>query len=288
MTGEDRYIPGVPCWVDATYPDPRAAADFYSGLFGWDCVNSMPEGAPGYYFTASIDGRLAAAISSMADGSPPVPAWTTYIWVDNADESAAKATAAGGTIVSEPMDIFDAGRMAMIADTEGATLGLWQPVRHRGAEAINEHGGVNFNDLHTRDVEQAKAFYGSLFGWSAFDMGGGNAAWAMPAYGDFLEARTPGQRAMMAEMGAPTGFQDVVATIVAIDDNDTEAPAHWGVTFAVNDTDETARRAVELGGTVVSEPVDAPWTRMATIRDPQGATFVASQFKPENKDLEVG
>lgn len=287
MTDQDRYIPGVPCWVDATYPDPQAAAEFYSGLFGWDCVDSMPADAPGHYFTASIDGRLAAAISSMADGSPPVPAWTTYIWVDDADESVAKAKAAGGTIMSEPFDIFDAGRMAMIADPEGAALGVWQPARHRGAEAVNEHGGVNFNDLYTRDVERAKGFYGSVFGWSTLDMGGGNAAWAMPAYGDFLEARNPGQRAMMAEMGAPVGFQDVVATIVAIDGDDTETPVHWGVTFAVNDADETARLAAELGGTVISAPIDLPWTRTTTIRDPQGATFVASQFKPENKDLEV-
>ena len=43
-------------------------------------------------------------------------------------------------------------------------------------------------------------------------------------------------------------------------------------------------RAEELGGEVLVPPFDAPWVRM-TIRDPQGATFVASQFVPENKDL---
>ena len=57
-------------------------------------------------------------------------------------------------------------------------------------------------------------------------------------------------------------------------------------TFAVDDADATAAKASELGGEIVAGPFDAPWTRMAVIKDPQGATFIASQFVPENKDLE--
>ena len=66
-----------------------------------------------------------------------------------------------------------------------------------------------------------------------------------------------------------------------------DTPAHWSVTFAVDDAEATAARARELGGEVVAGPFDAPWTRMAVIKDPQGATFIASQFVPENKDLEA-
>jgi hypothetical protein len=36
---------------------------------------------------------------------------------------------------------------------------------------------------------------------------------------------------------------------------------------------------------VVAPPMDAPWVRLTTIADPQGATFIASQFVPENRDL---
>jgi len=95
-------------------------------------------------------------------------------------------------------------------------------------------------------------------------------------------------REQMAEMGGPAGFENVVASIAPIDPNDTSTPAHWGITFAVNDADETAARAKELGGTVLSEPTDMPWVRTTTIEDPQGATFVASQFVLENKDLASG
>jgi predicted enzyme related to lactoylglutathione lyase len=153
---------------------------------------------------------------------------------------------------------------------------------------VNEHGGVNFNDLYTRDVDRAKDFYSAVFGWEKLELGPGAAMWAMPAYGDFLEELNPGMRAGMAEMGAPAGFENVVASISPIDPNDTATPAHWGITFAVDDVDAAAAKAAELGGKVLSEPTDVPWARAAVIEDPQGATFVASQFVPENKNIATG
>jgi predicted enzyme related to lactoylglutathione lyase len=84
-------------------------------------------------------------------------------------------------------------------------------------------------------------------------------------------------------MGAPEGFIDVVAALHPLTDADTAA--HWSVTFAVDDAAAVAAKARELGGAVVSGPMDAPWARLAVINDPQGATFIASQFVPENKDL---
>ena len=109
--------------------------------------------------------------------------------------------------------------------------------------------------------------------------------WMLPGYGDHLEERSPGLRQQMAQMGAPDGFIDVVAALNPIAEDDSEVPAHWSVTFGVDDADATAAKATTLGGEVVTGPVDAPWTRLAVIKDPQGATFIASQFVPENKDL---
>jgi uncharacterized protein len=109
--------------------------------------------------------------------------------------------------------------------------------------------------------------------------------WTLPGYGDHLEARNPGLRQQMAQMGAPEGFIDVVATLNPIADDDSETPAHWSVTFAADNADAAAARASELGGEVVAGPFDAPWTRLAVIKDPQGAIFIAGQFVPENKDL---
>lgn len=284
MPERDGYIAGVPCWVDTSQPDPDGALPFYRGLFGWDFEDVMPADAGVPYYIGRIRGGDVGAVSSIPDGAPPVAMWNTYIWVDSADETAAKARAAGGVVLSEPFDVMDSGRMAVVADPEGAVFSLWQAKEHRGARVVNEHGSLIFNGLATRDREGAEAFYGAVFGWEVLDVPSG-AMWMLPGYGDHLEEQSPGLRAEMAGMGASEGFIDVVAAIEPIAPDDQATPPHWSVSFAVDDADATAAKARELGGVVVAGPADAPWTRQATITDPQGATFIASQFVIENKDL---
>jgi predicted enzyme related to lactoylglutathione lyase len=285
MPERDGYPPGVPCWIDTTQPDPEAAVDFYSGLFGWEFENVMPPGSDGKYLTARIRGGDVAAVGSVPEGAPPMATWNTYVWVDSAEETASKVQDAGGRIVSEPFDILDAGRMAVFTDPEGAAFCVWQAKQHKGARIVNEHGSLNFNDLNTRDVEGAKSFYGSVFGWETLELEGGFQAWTLPGYGDYLERDDPELRKRMSDTGAPAGFEDVVASVNPIPDDQADTPAHWGVTFAVDDADAVAKTAGELGGNVIVPPFDAPWVRMTVIADPQGATFVASQFVPENRDL---
>ncbi len=284
MSKQDRYIPGVPCWVDTSQADPEAATRFYGELFGWTFEDVMPPDSPGRYVLASRPGGNVAAIGSQPEGAPREAAWDTYIWVEDADETAEKVRAAGGTVVLEPYAVGPFGRTAVVADPAGATFSLWQAGTHRGAAVVNEHGSVNFNNLHTRDAEGSKAFYGAVFGWDLLGVGDYNM-WALPAYGDFLEARNPGQRENMTSMGAPERFQEVVASLVRIGDDEPDATSHWSVTFGVDDADDIAQRASALGGTTLVAPFDGPWVRSTVIRDPQGATFTASKFVPENKDL---
>ena len=128
-------------------------------------------------------------MTSPPEGAPPQAVWRTYVWVEDADETAAKVRAAGGTVLTDPMDVGDSGRMAVLADPEGAAFIAWQAGAHRGAAVVNEHASLNFNNLNVRDIEGAKAFYGAVFGWDAIEVGYGHA-WALPAYGDFLFAVT--------------------------------------------------------------------------------------------------
>jgi predicted enzyme related to lactoylglutathione lyase len=284
MPERDGYIPGVPCWVDAQVPDPDAVLPFYAGLFGWDFENVMPEGAGGVYYMARIRGGDVAAIGPLPEGAPPRATWNTYVAVADADESAGKVRDAGGVVHMAPFDVMDAGRMAVVADPEGAVFCLWQANESFGAAVVNEHGSLNFNGLATRDPRAAEAFYGAVFGWKILPLDSG-AMWILPGYGDHLEEKSPGLRAGMEQMGAPEGFVDVVAQINPIAADDADTPAHWTVTFAVDDAADAAATAAKLGGTVVAGPYDAPWTRLAVIEDPQGASFVAGQFVPENADL---
>jgi predicted enzyme related to lactoylglutathione lyase len=279
------YIPGVPCWIDTSQSEPEAAVDFYSALFGWEFEDVMPPGSPQQYFIARIRGGDVAAVGSLPEGAPPIATWNTYIQVEDADATAAKVFDAGGGVVVEPFDVMDSGRMAVFTDPEGAVFCVWQPKQHLGARIVNEHGSLNFNGLGTRDVRGAESFYGKVFGWQTLSLSGEPDMWTLPGYGDYLERDDPELRKRMAEGGAPEGFEDVVASINAIPDNEPDTPPHWSVTFGVDDADAIAEKVAELGGEVIVPPFDAPWVRMTVIADPQGATFIASQFVPENKDL---
>src|SRR5207247_2252742 len=116
MSEQDRYIPGVPCWIDTTQPDPDAAAAFYGDLFGWELENVMPPDSPGKYFMARLGGGDVGAVGSQPEGGPDAAVWNTYVWVDDADETAARVLAAGGTVLTEPFDVFESGRMGIFAD----------------------------------------------------------------------------------------------------------------------------------------------------------------------------
>ena len=284
MPERDGYMHGVPCWIDTAQPDPQAAVAFYGGLFGWDFEDSMPAGSEYKYFIGRIRGGDVAAVGSQPEGAPPMATWNTYIWVDSADEIVSRVQDAGGRVLTAPYDIMDAGRSAVFTDPEGAVFSVWQAKQHRGARIVNEAGSLNFNGLNTRDAEGAKAFYGGVFGWEATVVGTAGM-WRLPGYGDFLELSDPGLRKRMAEFNAPEGFEDVVAAINPIAAGQVDVPAHWSVTFAVDDADATAERAVSLGGRVVAAPFDAPWVRMTVIADPQGATFIASKFVAENEGV---
>jgi uncharacterized protein len=302
MPERDGYIPGVPCWVDLSARDPQAAIDFYGNLFGWEFEDAMAASSKDDYFIArheaatssifdtsgAVRGGDVAAIRSIPGTAPPVPMWNTYFWVDGADDAASKVREAGGGVVMEPFDLMDAARVAIVTDPEGAAFGVWEAKQHKGARLVNDPGAVVFNNLNTRDVDRARSFYGSVFGWQTGTIGGGGEGWTLPGYGDWLEREHhPGLRKQMAAAGAPAGFENVVGSIIPIADDQPEVPAHWSVTFAVADADATAARASELGGAVIVPPFDAPWStstytiRMTVVEDPQGATFSGSKFTPK-------
>jgi predicted enzyme related to lactoylglutathione lyase len=299
MPERDGYIPGVPCWVDAREPDPEAAADFYGAFLGWEFEDVMPPGAEGKYFIAQcettawslFDGSResrsgeVAAIGSIPEGAPSRATWNTHLWVESADEAASKVRDAGGDVMIHPFDFLDACRTAVFTDPEGAVFSVWEPKAHKGARLVNDPGSLNFNGLNTRDVAGARSFYGSVFGWETLTMDGGLELWTLRGYGDYVEGYHPGLRKRWSQAGAPPGFEDVVATLNRITDDQPDTPAHWSVTFAVDDADAAAAKATELGGTVIVPPFDAPWVRMTVLADPQGATFIASTFTPQNKDL---
>jgi uncharacterized protein len=147
---QDRYIPGVPCWVDTNQPDPQAAAEFCGGLFGWELEDQMPP-EPGAALPRRPHPGTGRRRHQLRAAGRAADRHVEPLRLGGArGRPAEKVREAGRAVLSEPFDVFDAGRMAVCSDPKGAVFGVWQPNRHRGATVVNEHGAVNCNDLHTR------------------------------------------------------------------------------------------------------------------------------------------
>lgn len=264
------YPNGVPSWVDITTPDIDATSAFYGGLFGWSVDVVTPPGAPTYAM-ATIDGLDVAGV---AGGEGPAT-WSTYISVDDADATVERAVAAGGAVVTPPFGGGEGGRAAVLTDPSGAEIRLWEPQNRPGAQKVNEAGSWVFNDLRS-DAEDALAFYAAVWGWETTDLGGSSMV-RRPGYGAHLAATVyPDILSMQEDVGAPPGFEDVVAWWSPAD---ADRPPYWHVMFAVDDRDAAAEKAASLGATVEGS-VDSEWTRDVTIVDPQGARLTLSQFVP--------
>ncbi len=259
MTEMTSYEPGTPSWVDLGTPDIGASAAFYEALFGW----SIPEGpnseqTGGYRMAMQGDKPTAGMMPLMQEGQPP--AWSTYVAVEDADATAAAVKGAGGTVLAEPMDVLDLGRMAVFADPSGAVFGVWQPGTFVGAGLVNEPVSVTWNELNTRDPDGSKEFYAAAFGWSGKDveMGEGMTYTELHRAGDALIGGMLDMRGRVPD----------------------EVPPHWMVYFAVADCDATVESAKELGGELAFGPVEIPAGRFATLSDPQGAFFSVIALSP--------
>jgi hypothetical protein len=247
-TRDEAWPAGTPNWVDLAADDPRAAGAFYGELFGWTIHDPGPEA--GGYLLAMKNDRPAAGIGNKPD--PAMPAnWATYIATDDADQTAEAVTAAGGTLHMEPFDVLDQGRMFFGTAPDGSTFGVWQAGSHIGAGIYNEPGAYSWNELHSHDLDAAKAFYSAVFGYEYDDM-------SAPDF-TYVTFKRPG--------GEATGGMTTAAMLPE------GVPSVWLTWFTCASTDDTVAKVRELGGEVRMEPNDSPFGRMAVVAGAQGEVF---------------
>jgi predicted enzyme related to lactoylglutathione lyase len=253
MTIVTTHAPGTFCWADLGTPDAAAAKRFYTGLFGWK-YEDMPMGEGADYTMFEVGGNWVAALypqdpQQQSQGVPPH--WLSYVAVESADRTSERTRGLGGTVLMDPFDVFEVGRMAVIQDPTGAVVALWEARTHPGAGLVGEPNSLCWTELNTGDPERAAAFYTGLLGWETEKQPMGDFVYTYFKQG---ERRNGGMMQLTAEMGP--------------------IPPHWAVYFAVDDCDGRAARATGLGGKVLVPPTDVPDVgRFAVLQDPQGAAF---------------
>ncbi|UYG17454.1 VOC family protein [Brachybacterium huguangmaarense] len=254
---------GAPTWMDLSCHDLESAQSFYGDLFGWTFEDAGPE--THHYQRASVDGRPVAGLmlAMDADGTPlpadeAPSAWTVYLATDDVERTSAAIADAGGSLVFGPVDVPDVGRMAFVADAVGTPFGIWQAAPFAGFDTAGGAGAPVWFECMSGDALVAEQFYRDALGWQIAVMRGSSGS------GFWYATNGEGQ-------AATAGLCDASAFLPA------GAPGFWRLYLEVEDTDATVARVVELGGRVLDGPQDSPFGYLATVADPEGASFQVIQ-----------
>ncbi len=257
MSRRESYDHGVFSWVDLASHEIGGAMEFYGSLMGWTALSQDTQGGPPYVMF-ELEGDSVAGLGQVddagkANGQPAT--WNTYITVDDADETHAKALALGATAITPVMDVMEVGRMAFLTDPAGATFAIWQAKLHAGAQRVNEPGTFCWSELYTRDADAAQSFYSQLFGWTY----------------ETMEAAED-QYFLIQQGGKPIGGFLVL-------DDAWEGPAEcWAVYFNTANLDEQLAKVEPLGGTILKPKFDTPVGPCAVIADRDMAAFSLIQL----------
>jgi predicted enzyme related to lactoylglutathione lyase len=243
--------PGKPAWVDLASPDLEASKRFYSSLFGWE-PQGFDNPNSGGYGMLTLRGKEVAGLGPVQQPGQP-PAWTVYIATKDAEATARKVESAGGKVAFPPMDVMEAGRMAVFQDPTGAFISVWQPNQMPGFAIVGESGSFAWAELAARGVDQAIPFYKAVFGW---DVKRSSMGEGQPPY---IEWQLDGQ--------SIAGGMEMMSNVPA------QVPSSWTAYFGVPDVDAAAAKAAQLGSGPIVPPQDFPGGRFAILRDPQGAVF---------------
>ena len=236
------YEPGTFCWVDVATADLAGAKSFYGALFGWES-DDVSGGQGSTYTRARLGREHVAGLYEL-----PLHRWTSYVCVEDADATVARARELGGTVEAEPVDV-GGGRRTEITDPAGAVLAIWEPGDHVGAGRVNEVGCLCWNELTVPDFAAVERFYAGLFEWQVAGVPTPEGAPDIAGIANRAGWRNGNMR----------GVRDRAAT--------------WTPYFGAESCAGVAARASELGGEILFGPIDLGSGRMAVLGDPQGAVF---------------
>jgi hypothetical protein len=247
-----RSIKGQFVWHELLTSDPDSAKGFYTKVTGWGTQAWGQDASYTLWMSGEmpVGGFMAMPPEVKETGAPPH--WLSYIGTPDVDATCAQAKQLGGKVLKEPFDVPLVGRIAVLADPQGAVFCVYTPAGEEpGHDGPPRVGDFSWHELATTDPGGALSFYGALFGWrktSEFDMG-------------------------------PDGVYQLYGLGEIPMGGIYRKPAHvpvcnWLPYAMVRSADAAASEAKSLGGKLLMEPMEVPGgDRVAVGTDPQGAVF---------------
>jgi predicted enzyme related to lactoylglutathione lyase len=262
MTQQNRTGPnpaGDFIWYELMTTDAEGAKAFYDAVVGWNISEGAAEYA-GYRMIGTADGGFAGGVlpitAEMQQGGAR-PGWLGYLNVADVDGKTSSIEAAGGRKYMGPHDIPNVGRIAMVADPQGAPFYVMKPIPPAGREnepstvfSPTDQGRCAWNELSTSDPVAARKFYGEQFGWTTENF--------MP----------------MGEQGEYRFIDHHGLTLGAISGTMGGQPPHWRFYFRVPSVGKAKDVIEAKGGKIVMGPMEVPGGDHIVMGiDPQGAEF---------------
>jgi len=253
-------VQGHLIWYELMTPDAEASKAFYYSVVGWQFGEPVAE-FQGYRMIGRSDGGFAGGVLPLTDEMQQHgarPTWLGYIGVDDVDTTVASIEQAGGKVLMPARDLPNVGRIALVADPQGAPFYVMKPIPREGHEdeqsdvfSVDQAQRVRWNELATTDPEAALDFYRTQFGWSQ--------------EGDMD----------MGEMGKYRFIQNRGTTIGAVMPKPAQLPVSmWTYYFGVEGIDRAVEAIRSGGGQVLNGPMEIPGGEFAVnAMDPQGASF---------------
>ena len=254
-------LQGKVVWHDLITDVPEASKHFYRELFGWE-FEQVDIGGGLFnvvdYTLIRHNGRLIGGMVNQAHlkTQEDVSQWISLISVADVDAATAALTAAGGTVLTAPVNLAKRGRSAVVADPQGALFVLLQTnSRDPLDEAEPDVGGFLWNELWTEDIGAAADFYKQLAGYTDED--------------NILQDNVENNREyrLLSSQGKPrVGIMKLpVEDLTPI----------WVSYLRIEDAaalDAIVARVEELGGAILLDPQDREiGGRVALIAGPSGA-----------------
>ena len=253
----DDTLKGRFVWYELLTSDPDAARRFYTELIGWG-TTEWGEGEEPYVMWTT-DGTSKGSIGGViplpeeAKKAGARPHWLPYVGTSDIEATVSEAEKLGGKVMVPLTEIPTVGRFAVLSDPQGAVFAVFAPAEqapgHEGSAQLRE---FSWHELATTDHSAALDFYQALFSWKkteSMDMG------PMGIYQMY-------------------GRKDMTLGGMFNKSEDMPGPPAWLLYIKVEDVDQAAERVQELGGKVLSGPMEVPGgDRIAQCMDPQGVSF---------------
>jgi uncharacterized protein len=250
-------------FVELVTPDLASAKAFYGALFGWTYRDQRVGDLQ--YSEALLDNRPIAGMVArpISAGERRQPAWLSFVAAGDVDAVSKAALRDGGRSLSSPHDVPGRGRIAVLADPQGAVFGVLASSSGDPPDVLVGPGEWIWASLFARDPDKAAAFYQNLFDYEVFD----------------LADAGPDEHLVFASDGFARSTANPLPS--------TTAHPHWLNYVRVDNAARTAARVVALGGKVLLSPRDdRHGGQLAIVADPQGAPFGLLEW-PDDRSEKV-